>query len=108
MKLYVAGPMTGLPELNFPEFERVATALRAQGYEVISPHEVCPDKSMAWCDAMKRDIVVLLDCDGLVRLEGWEKSKGASLEHYIAAELGLTIYDVAELLPAASKVKEGE
>lgn len=98
MKLYVAGPMTGLPELNFPEFERVATALRAKGHEIISPHEVCPDKEMAWVDAMKRDIPSLLDCDGLVRLDDWEKSKGASLEHYIAAELGLMIYDVAELL----------
>lgn len=98
MRLYIAGPMTGLPELNFPEFERVAVALRSKGHEIISPHEVCPDKSMAWRDAMKRDIVVLLECEGIVRLNGWERSRGASLEHYIAAELGLTIYDVAELL----------
>lgn len=62
---------------------------------MVSPHEVCPDKEMAWCDAMKRDIVVLLECDGLVRLMGWEKSKGATLEHYIAEQLGLKIYDEA-------------
>lgn len=97
MRVYIAGPMTGYPELNFPEFERVTQRLRAAGYDVVSPHEVCPDKEMAWCDAMKRDIVVLLDCDGLVRLKGWEKSKGATLEHHIAKQLGLTIYDETDI-----------
>lgn len=98
MKLYIAGPMTGLPELNFPEFERVTQRLRALGHEVVSPHEVCPDKTMLWCDAMKKDIVVLLDCDGLVRLKGWECSKGASLEHHIAQQLDMYVVDEEVLL----------
>ena len=45
-KIYIAGPMTGLPELNFPAFHAEAARLRAFGYEVINPAEINPDKHM--------------------------------------------------------------
>lgn len=35
--VYIAGPMTGLPEWNFPEFDRVAEELREQGHTVVNP-----------------------------------------------------------------------
>lgn len=31
MKIYIAGPMTGLPDLNFPAFHNEARRLRMQG-----------------------------------------------------------------------------
>ena len=46
LKIYCAGPMTGLPELNFPAFHAEAARLRAFGYEVINPAEINPDKHM--------------------------------------------------------------
>lgn len=95
-KVYIAGPMTGLPDLNFPAFERMAVFLRVSGFGVVSPHEVNPDKEMAWADCMKRDIPVLLECDGIVRLLGWENSKGARLECHIAEMLGFAVYDQTE------------
>ena len=36
-RLYVAGPMTGLPDHNYPAFAEAAARLRAVGYEVESP-----------------------------------------------------------------------
>ena len=37
MKIYIAGPMSGLPEMNYPAFFAEATRLRGLGYEVINP-----------------------------------------------------------------------
>lgn len=91
MRYYIAGPMTGLPELNFPAFERMAKTLRDMGFEVVSPHEVCADKEMPWADCMRRDIPALLTCDAVVTLDGCDKSKGATLECHIARELGMKI-----------------
>lgn len=91
MAIYVAGPMTGLPELNFPAFHAAAAKLRADGHEVINPAELCPDKEMPWRECMKRDIAALVQCDAIYLLPGWENSKGATLEHHIADRLGLVV-----------------
>lgn len=88
-RLYLAGPMTGLPELNFPAFHAAAAKLRAKGYEVVNPAEVNPDPNMRWVDAMRADIPELCKCEAIAMLPGWQKSRGARLEAHIANELGL-------------------
>lgn len=40
---YLAGPMTGLPDLNFPTFHARAAELRALGHEVVNPAELAGD-----------------------------------------------------------------
>lgn len=90
-KIYVAGPMTGIPGLNFPAFHSKAASLRAVGHEVINPAEVNPDPNAKWVDCMREDIRELVGCDAIHMLPGWEKSKGASLEHHIASALGLEV-----------------
>lgn len=89
--LYIAGPMTGLPELNFPAFHAEADRLRAMGFEVVNPAEINPDKHMTWQACMRTDIAALVFCDGIHLLPGWRNSKGATLEHDIALRLGLSI-----------------
>src|SRR3972149_3772022 len=39
MKVYLAGPMTGLPASNFRVFDVAAAQLRRLGFEVFSPAE---------------------------------------------------------------------
>jgi hypothetical protein len=91
MRCYIAGPMTGLPELNFPAFHAEAAKLRAAGHEVINPAEVNADPTMGWHACMRKDIAELVTCDAIRLLPGWEKSKGATLEHHIAERLELLV-----------------
>lgn len=88
---YVAGPMTGIPELNFPAFHAKAAELRALGFHVENPAEINADPKAKWEDCMRADIARLVTCDAIVLLPGWEKSRGALLEHYLAETLGLTV-----------------
>jgi nucleoside 2-deoxyribosyltransferase len=90
-RIYLAGPMTGKPDLNFPAFHHMAAQLRSQGFEVVNPAEVNPDQTMPWEECMRRDIAELVRCDYIYLLPGWEQSKGATLEHHIADRLGMGI-----------------
>jgi hypothetical protein len=96
-RVYLSGPMTGMPELNFPRFHEEAARLRRKGYEVTNPAEINPDASMEWKDCMRADIKALCDCDTIALLPGWMNSKGAHLELHIAHRIGLCVVDVAVL-----------
>lgn len=90
-KIYIAGPMTGHPELNFPAFHAAAADYRARGAFVINPAEINADPTAEWADCMRADIAALVTCDTIVLLDGYEKSKGATLELTIAQALGMTV-----------------
>lgn len=92
MKVYIAGPMTGLPELNFPAFHAEAARWRAMGHEPLNPAEINPDVGMKWEDCMRRDLAVLVTCDAIQLLAGHENSRGAKLELHVARALGLIVY----------------
>lgn len=91
MRIYVAGPMTGYPDLNFPAFHAAAAALRAQGHHVENPAEINADPKAQWLDCMRMDITRLVTCDAVYLLPGWEKSRGAKVEHGLAVGLGFQI-----------------
>lgn len=91
MKLYIAGPMSGYAELNFPAFHEAAATLRRFGYSVVNPAEINSDPSMGWAACMRRDIPALCECDGVALLRGWEASRGARLERHIAVALGMLV-----------------
>lgn len=90
-RVYIAGPMTGLKDLNFPAFHAAATVLRAQGHVAINPAEVNPDHTTPRVECMKKDIPELLTCNSLHLLKGWHLSRGASLEQAIASALDFSI-----------------
>lgn len=103
---YLAGPMRGLPEYNFPAFHAAAADLRARGLEVFSPAErdieedgfdpkTHPAQSMAYY--MQHDLPAVCRADCVVVLPGWEDSQGASLEVYVAAALGKPVFLYPEL-----------
>lgn len=97
-RIYISGPMTGLPGLNFPAFHREARRLRALGFQVVNPAEINPDAALSWQECMRADIRALCDCDTIALLPGWGKSSGAHLELHVAHRLGLQVVMAAELV----------
>ena len=97
-RIYLSGPMTGLPKLNFPAFNAAARLLRREGFEVVNPAEINPDAALDWHSCMRADIKALCDCNALALLPGWQNSKGAHLELHIAHRLGLEIGTVDEFV----------
>lgn len=94
--VYIAGPMTNYPQFNYPEFAYVATVLRSQGRDVRSPHEVdAGGEERSWEWYMRRTLQMMLECDEVVLLPGWEKSRGATLEKQVADALGMPVSDWA-------------
>ena len=112
MKLYLAGPMRGHPQCNFPVFHRAAVELRAAGYEVWSPAENDvfiglteeTAQTVTTKAAMHLDLPALLEQDAIAVLEGWERSKGATLEVYVARACDMPVYPVEQLLENPIKI----
>ncbi len=95
MRTYLAGPMTGHPDLNFPLFHAEARRLRDSGHEVVNPAEINVDPAKGWEDCMRADIAELVKCEAIAMLPGWQQSRGATLEHHIAMQLGLRVIQLA-------------
>ena len=105
MKLYLAGPMTGIEHYNFPAFDAAAAQLRAAGHAVFNPadndrqngfdatdlqgHEAA-EHGFDLRTALKQDLSWICDhAEGIALLPGWEKSKGARAEVALAEALGI-------------------
>ena len=87
--MYVSGPMTGLPEFNFPAFNIVADEFRAAGWEVRNPADKGIIDEWTWADYLRYDLREISECDAIYTLPGWRESKGARLEMHVASELGI-------------------
>lgn len=105
---YLGGPMTGIPQFNFPRFHEVANSLRAEDYNIISPAELDDPETEAaamasvdgapgsgsangeaYEDFLGRDLIIcsLPTCVGMICMEGWHNSRGARGESWVIAYL---------------------
>lgn len=109
MRIYVSGPMRGIPAFNHPAFERATLALRGQGHEVFSPAEKNEADGYDFdeCDgtedlaalgfdvrrALALDLGwVCAEAEAVVLLPGWHKSRGACAEVATALALDLPVW----------------
>lgn len=124
--IYIAGPMTGLPQFNVPAFNAAAAELRVQGYEVLNPAELdsptmqklaleSKDGNLqklveasgeTWADVLARDVKLITDAKvtDIVLLPGWTKSRGARLEAFVGILNGVKFssYSPGTLTPISS------
>lgn len=93
MKIYLSGPMTGLPDFNYPAFEEKAKELRALGHEVKNPTEHDYNVSALPLREAFADYTdyICKEADAVYLLSGWHKSHGAKIEHDLASYLGLIV-----------------
>jgi hypothetical protein len=109
-KIYIAGPMRGLPMLNFPEFFRAEALWRAAGWDVVNPAQMDQDNGqdpalnpdiekngIDFAEAMSRDLPAVASCDAIALMSGWEKSVGANTELRHAVSLNKEVYDANTL-----------
>lgn len=112
MRVYLAGPMSGWPEHNFPAFNARAAELRAKGIEVFNPAENAGDGDAAEADKNRRAYFIRKDIfaivgdgeaaskvDAVVLLEDWHLSRGARLEVEIAMQCDIPVLWADTLAP---------
>jgi hypothetical protein len=95
MKIYISGGMSGYPELNYPEFDRVEEELKAQGYAVVNPATTGREARIPegltedelYSFYLKITLRAMLECDTIYLLEDWYKSNGANFEYATAIKL---------------------
>ena len=113
-RIYIAGPMTGVPRFNRPKFEEAARILRDHGWTVESPVEIAAafgsDNTIVTTPGMldaviEAELAALAKCDAIYLLPGWEDSRGAKRELWLALDKGLEVF--TDLWLAIEKV-EGE
>jgi len=88
MRIYLSGPITGQRSQEL--FDAAEARLQAAhpGAEIINPYYLHDAKvAKSWSQYMKRDIHAMLLSDVVYMLAGWQRSRGARLEHRIACEL---------------------
>lgn len=121
MKIYVAGPMRGYPEFNFPAFYAASDMLEAMGHTTFNPaasdnekhgvnigtgnasgseEQAASQHGFSLREALGRDAdFITQQADGIYMLEGWEKSTGAQAEWALARAMGLNIYYQSNVPP---------
>ncbi len=99
-RIYISGPMRGLPDMNRRAFWNAAHYLRGFGHDVVNPHEINGSWEIRMeerglkprgADYLERDIRELLHCDAIVLLPGWENSVGARCELAVAFTLNIEV-----------------
>lgn len=100
--LYLAGPMTGLPEFNYPAFHAAATNAACEGFIVHNPASLnlraeSAEHRDAWAYCMKQALKMMMQCDAILMLDGWADSKGAKIEWNLAQQLNFQVYYEGDL-----------
>lgn len=106
MRVYLSGPMRGIPEWNYPLFNAAAAEIRARGHECFNPaehdggvdptgltgHEDLGELGFDLRAALEADTTwICREAEAILVLPGWERSKGAAAEVALGRALGLPI-----------------
>lgn len=114
MKIYLAGPMRGIPEFNFPAFFAAEGYLKSAGHYVFNPArrdeerhgsalskgnptgdevQAAVQHGFSLREALRDDTnYICMEAEAIALLPGWENSKGARAEKALAEALGHQVF----------------
>lgn len=106
-KVYIAGPMAGIDDFNYPAFFAMEKHLHDLGLDAINParldhHDEIEELEGLVVDPLqrasflKRDFFYLSQANGIVMLDGWQESTGANCELWVARMMGLVVFTGGE------------
>ena len=96
IKIYIAGPITGLPNLNKEAFAKMENDLtKLAVIEALNPHKLVTNlgPNASWEQYMRICIQAVATAQALILLPGWQHSKGATFERMVAQRLHIPVVD---------------
>lgn len=102
--VYVAGPMRGIDDFNFPAFDEARDyVVGLEKFNCISPADVDREEQLDLPDVhdvpenvfqlcMRRDLEIVANAHAIFLLKGWEKSTGANNELFVANVCGVEVW----------------
>lgn len=91
-RVYISGPMSNLPREQYMErFRKAEEILRSRGYrKIVNPIRVWACRwpwlyrLVGYRLTLLYDLWLLMRCDQIYKLPGWQKSRGANVESCVA------------------------
>jgi hypothetical protein len=91
-KIYLSGGISGRVYTQVRDhFDSMEDYLVAFGHEVCNPAKFGVDER-SWEEYMRMSIVELMGCDAILMLQGWNRSRGATIERNLAWNLNIPVY----------------
>jgi hypothetical protein len=94
--VYIAGPMTGLPDYNRAAFFAAEVDLKKLGAKVLNP-AYAPDGLQSHASYMRIALAMVAEAECMFVLDNWHGSKGVAMEMDLAGRKGIPIEYQAEL-----------
>lgn len=91
-KIYISGPLSGYDYKERQEtFTTIQRILEYMNYEVKNPLGNCSLCDSAKRQNMREDLKMLLDCDEIFMMDGWNRSQDCLLELNVAVAANMQV-----------------
>lgn len=105
MKIYISGPITGIPTAQArADFAAAAAEIQRRGHEPVNPcklQDILNPETTTCAQFMEPALGLLRASDAIAFMPGWEKSKGCRAEYYAAMSGRKDIFYTIETIPPA-------